>query len=120
MITNQQFLSNDHLHPATEEHQTPSTDHDLEMLFSERGWISPYWPLGVCAIVFTLFYFFVDSLNKFFSRHFKSFKIGDELVSLEEGLDNYWCALSKQDKRWTIREENYRRDALGMKMMTDE
>lgn len=90
------------------------------MFFTAHGWDGPYWPLGVTLIFATLMYIFADSFNKCMKKHSKSFRVGSGLKMMEEGLDNYWCALSKDDKKWTLREETYRRDALGMQMMTDE
>jgi len=46
--------------------------------------------------------------------------IGDSLWQLEGGLDNYWSALAKIDHRWSEYEEQYKRDALNLQMMTDE
>ena len=46
--------------------------------------------------------------------------IGDNLWEIDEGLDNYWAALAKVDRRWYMVEERYKRDALNMQMMTDE
>jgi len=90
------------------------------MVLSEAGWLAPYWPIGGLAVTFTLFYAFADSINKFMSKYFRWFRVGQSLELLEEGLDNYWCALSKSDRLWTEKEENYRRQSLGMPMMTDE
>ena len=120
MITNQQLLSNDHLHPIFHENEKPETDHNITMIFTAHGWEGPYWPLGVTFIFTTLMYLFADTFNKRMKKYSKSFRIGSDLKMMEEGLDNYWCALSKDDKKWTFREETYRRDALGMQMMTDE
>ena len=99
---------------------TPRTDHDIAMIFSKEGWVSPYWPMGVMA----LFCFFVgvviDQLNK--RLRFKSnwFGVGASLENMEEGLDNYWQSLSRVDKLWSEKEEYYKRHALGMPMMTDD
>ena len=75
----------------------------MGMILSEDGWISPYWPMGAMAI-FALVYFLVaDYLNDLLAKlNFKAFRVGDDLHSLDEGLLNYWSAISKQDKRWIM------------------
>ena len=116
MITNQQLISNDHLHPMYSKEDTPETDHNLGLIFSAAGWVAPYWPLGVMAGICFLFYFSIDYINEKLDLK----DIGSNLWELEEGLSNYWAALSKIDKRWIEKEELYRRQALDMPMMTDE
>ena len=87
------------------------------MLFlSAAGWASPYWPIGAMAIIVLFLYFSLDWINeKILVKD-----IGDSLWELDEGLDNYWAALSKIDRKWYEHEEHYKRNALNMQMMTEE
>ena len=109
MITNQQLLSNHHLHPMMSEADKPKTDHDLSLVFSPKGWVSPYWPLGGMTILFAFFYLSADHIYKNMCSRSRHYRIGDSLQDLEEGLDNYWAALRNADKRWSQKEEYYRR-----------
>ena len=120
MLTNRQLLSNDHLHPIYSENDEPHTDHDLAMLVSKDGWVSPYWPIGAMAIFALVYYLIADKLNKIIAKHWSQARIGDSLSFLDEGLLNYWSALSIRDKKWIIKEEHYRKNALNMPMMTEE
>ena len=94
------MLSNEHLHPIYSEADKPVTDHDLSLIISKDGWVSPYWPLGVMAIFALVYYLIAGRLNKILANHWKHLRIGDSLVNLDEGLLNYWTALSSQDKKW--------------------
>lgn len=97
------------------------TDHDVGMILSQDGWISPYWPMGAMAIFALVYFLIADVMNDVLAKlNFKAFRIGENLNSLEEGLLNYWSAISKQDKKWIMKEEYYRNHALNMPMMTDE
>lgn len=117
MITNQQLLSNDHLHPILEQGSTPHTDNNIiTIIFSAAGWASPVWPLITTALICFLLYFSIDWINE----KLRMKDIGDNLWEIDEGLDNYWAALAKVDRRWYMVEERYKRDALNMQMMTDE
>lgn len=71
------------------------------MIFSSTGWVAPYWPIGAMAVIFFVFYLSMDWINS--KIRYKDF--GDSLWELEEGLGNYWAALSKVDRDWTKKEE---------------
>ena len=121
MLTNQQLLSNDHLHPMYDKDDEPQTDHDIGMIFSAEGWKWMYWPVGFMAIMAGFYYWAANWMQKnWLERASRHFRIGASLEILEEGLDNYWSALSKADRRWSQREEYYQRVALGMPMFTDD
>ena len=64
MLTNQQLLSNDHLHAMYSEADKPRTDHDLTLIISKEGWVSPYWPIGSMAIACILFCLLADRIHK--------------------------------------------------------
>ena len=77
--------------------------------------------MGAMAIFALVYYLIADVMNDFFAKlNFEAFRIGENLNMLEEGLQNYWSAISKQDKKWIMKEEYYRKNALNMPMMTDE
>jgi len=78
--------------------------------------VAPYWPMGVMFIITVIYYNCIDWVND----KFKFKDIGECLWELEEGLSNYWAALSTVDRRWIEREESYRRKAIDMPMMTEE
>lgn len=121
MLTNQQLLSNDHLHPIYSEEQEPETDHNLSLILSAEGWQGPYWAIGIMAVFALSYYLIADRLNKFLARRgFKAASIGDSLSQMDEGLQNFWQALKRRNIEWTLKEEYYRKNALGMQMMTDE
>ena len=90
------------------------------MVFSIRGWYSPYWPLALMSVLFLLYWMFAEALSERLGKVFKQMNVGENLDSVDEVLDNYWSSLSKLDKNWSVKEEEYRRHALDMKMMTDE
>ena len=46
-------------------------------------------------------------------------RVGD--IDLKEDIGNFWQAMSAEDRRWSIKEEEYAREKLhGMKTMTDD
>lgn len=46
-------------------------------------------------------------------------RVGD--IDLKEDIGNFWCAISAEDREWSIKEEKYAREKLhGMKIMTDD
>ena len=80
----------------------PQTDHDIGMIFSAEGWKWMYWPVGFMAIMAGFYYWAANWMQKnWLERSSRHFRIGASLEILEEGLDNYWSALSKADRRWS-------------------
>ena len=66
------------------------------MIISKEGWISPYWPIGAMAIFSLVYFLIADYMNDILAKlGFKAFRIGDSLSQIEEGLLNYWTAISK-------------------------
>lgn len=46
-------------------------------------------------------------------------RVGD--IDLKEDIGNFWEAISADDRKWSIKEEEYAREKLhGMKIMTDD
>jgi hypothetical protein len=56
---------------------------------------------------------------QFFTKRFPGlFRIGE--LEVDEGLDNYFTTLDDHDRQWSIKEEENARNALKMKIITDE
>jgi len=79
----------------------PQTDHNLDLIISNDGWLAPYWPIGLMAIVCLLSFFLIDWVYD--KMRYKVY--GNSLWKLECGFDNYWTALSTADRKWLELEE---------------
>lgn len=44
--------------------------------------------------------------------------IGD--LQIDEDIDNFWASLDDEDRNWSKKEEEYSREELGFKVLTDE
>lgn len=55
---------------------------------------------------------------KYGTKVFPGMKIGE--LEIDEDLDNYFHTLDDHDRNWSIKEEEYTRDTLNMKILEDE
>ena len=75
---------------VTSDKETSETDHDLGMVFSVRGWYSPYWPLAMMSVLLFLYWIFAEALSVKLGKVFTKLNVGSNLDSVDEVLDNYW------------------------------
>ena len=92
----------------------------MSMIFSARGWAGPYWPFLVMATLSFFYWAFAEPIGNFLAPIFRYYSVGSNLDTIEEVLDNYWSSLSKLDRNFNKKEEEYRRMALEMPKMTKE
>ena len=58
MLSNQQLLSNEHLHPLLSANESPRSDHDVSIIFTSQGWKGPYWAFAIMAILSLIYFAF--------------------------------------------------------------
>lgn len=76
-------------------------------------------PLLVTFWILLVAIFFRNTFYGFLVKHFPNFfKIGD--IEVDEGLANYFTTLDDHDRNWSIKEEENARNALKLKILTDE
>jgi hypothetical protein len=62
---------------------------------------------------------FKEEIYRFLAEKFpKAIKIGD--IEIDEDLDNYYTVLDDHDRNWSVKEEEYTREVLKMKILEDQ
>lgn len=75
--------------------------------------------MAASFLFLTFIHFFGGYINSCLQKCCPSIIIGD--VEVDEEIDNYWKSLDKQDRKWSLREEENTRDACGIAgMLTDD
>ena len=75
-------------------------------------WLTaPAWPLLIMTLVFVFIKIFGKVISGVIARMFPSYKIGD--IDVDEDIDNYWASLDKQDRKWSVKEEENNRGLCG-------
>jgi hypothetical protein len=71
-----------------------------------------FWALAVAI-------FFRNTVYHHLKLRFPGpFKIGD--IEVDEGLANYFTTLDEHDRNWSIKEEEYSRNSLKLKILHDD
>ena len=118
MASSQQLISNDYLSPTPSSTDTYITQHTMGDVFSSQGWNGVKWPMMIAFIILNLVWYLGDLFQRWLYTLFPSLQIGD--IEINEEIDNYWVALDEDDRKWSIEEEKNTRDALKMKIATDD
>ena len=61
-------------------------------------------------------YFFVDFFNKVLHKCYPHLVIGD--IEIDEIIDNYWLSIDDKDRTWTLEEDKYSTEKLGIQIFT--
>jgi len=117
MASNQQLISNDHLVPRATSDDLIESTHTMGTVFSNRGWEGFNWTMLLGLLVLLIIIFFGKWIVKKIEQYFPKFAIGD--IEINEDIDSYWASLDDEDRKWSQREEENARDALGLPMLTD-
>jgi hypothetical protein len=73
------------------------------------------------TLFFALVYVLGPLLTKLIKKVFPNYLVDEKKLEIEVEIDNYWRALDKDDRQFTIGEEANSRTLLGgMKIMTDD
>lgn len=119
MASSKQLYSNSNLKPFELRTDPVESDHTVMSVFNSEGWVAPAWPLLLAWIVVTTMNIFGDTLMTWIENLIPYLRVGD--IDLKEDIGNFWSAISAEDRRWSIKEEEYTRENLhGMKIMTDD
>jgi|Transcript_33532 hypothetical protein len=117
MASNQQLISNDHLVPRATSDDVIESTHTMGTVFSNRGWEGFNWTMLLGLLALLIIIFFGKWIAKKIEQCFPKFAIGD--IEINEDIDSYWASLDDEDRKWSQREEENARDALGLPMLTD-
>ena len=116
MASSQQLLSNKHLSPVADTEAVYDSNHMMFIAFDHKGWMGFLWTMLLSLIFMCVIKCCGRPIGKKIEDKFESLKIGD--VELDEDISNFWSALDEEDRKWSQREEQNARNALGMPMLT--
>lgn len=118
MVSNLQLMSNEHLNNKAQSSSSNITDHTMGTVFSGLGWEGLNWPFLALFVFLSLYWYVGDGVLFLLYKCFPWLEIGD--VDLDEEIGEYWESLDAEDRQWSLKEEENNRDALNMKLLTDE
>ncbi len=118
MASNMQLISNEHLTAVESSTSTYITNHTMGSAFQGIGWEGIKWPLFIAFILLFIIFFLGEYLMNWLYDCMPNLRIGD--IEINEDIDNYWKSLDEEDHKWSLREEENARNALKMKILTDE
>jgi len=110
MVSSKQLLANN-VYPIKNINDTPKTGHLYSTPFTKEGWMPPAWPFLIMFLVVIVYRIVEKTILKLFRV---------KLEDKEESY-NYYESLNKDDREFSIKEEEYGRDKLlGLRIMSDE
>jgi len=96
----------------------PADNHSFAIVFHSDGWKAPLWPLLVALISILIINCFSRLVLSCAGKILPMLIIGD--LQIDEDIDNFWASLDDEDRNWSKKEEEYSREELGFKVLTDE
>jgi hypothetical protein len=118
MLSSKQLLTNE-VYEFVSSSDVKKTGHVFSEVFTSKAYSAqPAMPLLLTFWFFLFGIVFRGILYKIVTRFFPKLKIGD--LEIDEDLDNYFHTLDDHDRNWSIKEEEYSRDVLKMKILDDE
>jgi len=118
MASNMQLISNDNLTAVPSSTSINVTGHTMTTVFQGVGYEGLKWPLFIAFLFLFIIFFFGEYLMSWLTECMPNLKIGD--IEVNEDIDNYWASLDEEDHKWSLKEEENARDALKMKILTEE
>lgn len=81
--------------------------------------LCPHMPLIIFFWIFLFITLFRDFAYRMLGRLVPSYKKVGE-IEVDEDLDSYFNTIDNEDRNWTIKEEEYARNTLKIKTLSDE
>jgi hypothetical protein len=95
------------------------TGHIYSEVFTASAYSAqPAMPFLILFWIFFIFTVFRTFIFKWITFLFPVLKIGD--LEIDEDLDNYFNCIDDVDRNWSIKEEEYARDVLNMKVLDNQ
>jgi len=116
MASNKQMLSNDNLFAKDRQTSPQTTHHTVDRVFSDDLDQGPAWPLMALFTFLLLNRLIGDWFMSVLYKCFPSLQIGD--ITLDEDIENYFVSLDDKDRNWSVEEDRYQTDKLGLQILT--
>ena len=118
MLSSKQLLDNK-VSPIRNDSDIPRTGHLWKEVFTAKAYqLNPAMPLLVTFWLFLIGICLRNVLYDLVTRWVPSLKVGD--LEIDEDLDNYFNTLDDHDRNWSIKEEEYARSMLKIKVLHDK
>ena len=118
MISNHQLMDND-LSPISFSSDNMNTGHRWTSAFLGEGYKGPHMPLLIMFWALLLVVIFRGTIyNCLYYITPKFLRLRE--LELDEDIENYYRCLDDHDRNWSVKEEEYARNNLGLKILLIE